>query len=113
MLVAFAYGLVSAVASDLSGLEPRNDRQVEQLGYEAGADDQPQAQGGCACVAARTALVEGPHPRRLPEHDLLRERRLWGRDGRARLLPLTRQGFDARASGLAGRPAREPGSVRP
>jgi len=37
-LVAFAYGLVSAVASDLSGLEPRNDQQVEQLGYIYASD---------------------------------------------------------------------------
>jgi penicillin-binding protein 1A len=38
ILVAFVYGLVSAVASDLSGLEPRNDRQVEQLGYIYASD---------------------------------------------------------------------------
>ena len=43
---------------------------------EEPALDRPQAEGGGARLAARAALVEGPDPDRLPEHDLLRERRL-------------------------------------
>ena len=45
------------------------------------ADDRPQADRGGARVAARAALVEGPDPHRLPEHRLLRERRLRRRAG--------------------------------
>ena len=37
-LVAFAFGLVSAVASDLAALEPTNKHQVEQLGYIYASD---------------------------------------------------------------------------
>jgi penicillin-binding protein 1A len=36
--VAFAFGLVSAVASDLAALEPTKKRQVEQLGYIYASD---------------------------------------------------------------------------
>jgi penicillin-binding protein 1A len=37
-LVAFAFGLVSAVASDLAALEPTNKHHVEQLGYIYASD---------------------------------------------------------------------------
>jgi penicillin-binding protein 1A len=37
-LVSFAYGLVSAVASDLSALEPSTNKRPEQLGYIYAAD---------------------------------------------------------------------------
>jgi penicillin-binding protein 1A len=37
-LVAFVFGLVSAVASDISALEPTKKKQVEQLGYIYAAD---------------------------------------------------------------------------
>ena len=36
--VAFAFGLVSAVASDLAALEPTKKKQVEQLGYIYASD---------------------------------------------------------------------------
>jgi penicillin-binding protein 1A len=36
--VSFAYGLVSAVASDLAALEPTKDKRVEQLGYIYASD---------------------------------------------------------------------------
>jgi penicillin-binding protein 1A len=36
--VAFAFGLVSAVASDLAALEPTKNKQVEQLGYIYASD---------------------------------------------------------------------------
>ena len=42
-----------------------------------------QAEGGGARLAARPGVVEGPDPDRLPEHDLLRERRLRDRAGGA------------------------------
>jgi penicillin-binding protein 1A len=37
-LVSFAYGLVSAVASDLAALEPSKDKRPEQLGYIYASD---------------------------------------------------------------------------
>jgi membrane peptidoglycan carboxypeptidase len=37
-LVAFAFGLVSAVASDLAALEPTKKNHVEQLGYIYASD---------------------------------------------------------------------------
>ena len=37
-LVSFAYGLVSAIASDLAALEPTKGRHVEQLGYIYASD---------------------------------------------------------------------------
>ena len=37
-VVSFAYGLVSAVASDLAGLEPSKDKRPEQLGYIYASD---------------------------------------------------------------------------
>ena len=43
-------------------------------------------QGGRARLAARAALVEGADPHRVPEHDLLRQRRLRRRAGGADLL---------------------------
>ena len=46
--------------------------------------DRPQAEGGGARLADRAAVAEGPDPDRLPEHDLLRERRLRDRAARRR-----------------------------
>ena len=46
-------------------------------------DAAAQAQGGDARVADRAEVVEGPDPDRVPEHDLLRERRLRRRGGLA------------------------------
>ena len=68
---------------------------------------EPQAQGGGARLAARAALAEGPDPDRVPEHDLLRERRVRDRAGGARLLPSTRADrlTLAEAALLAGIPA--------
>jgi penicillin-binding protein 1A len=37
-LVSFTYGLVSAIASDLSALEPTKDKRVEQFGYIYASD---------------------------------------------------------------------------
>ena len=45
-----------------------------------------QAQGGGARAGARAALLEGPHPRDVPEPDLFRPRRVRGRGRRAHLL---------------------------
>ena len=81
--------------------------------HAAGADGQPQAQGGRARVAARAALVEGPHPHRLPEHHLLRQRRLRDRDGGARVLRQAGRGADAARGRAARGDAGEPAALRP
>ena len=47
------------------------------------ADPRPQGPGGGPRLAARGPLHEGADPRALPEHDLLRQRRLRRRGGRA------------------------------
>ena len=59
--------------------------------HEQPAVDRAQAEGGGARVAARAALVEGPDPDRLPEHDLLRQRGLRRRAGGADVLPPRRR----------------------
>ena len=57
-------------------------------------------------MAARAALVEGPDPDRVPEHDLLRQRRLRRPAGGADLLPPRRRRLGwAEAALLAGIPA--------
>src|SRR5437588_9535127 len=61
--------------------------------------DRPQAEGGRTRLAARAALVEGPDPDGLSEHDLLRQRRLRRRAGRADLLPPWRRPGQAVAGG--------------
>ena len=45
--------------------------------------DVPEAARGRARLPADAPVVEGPHPAQLPEHDLLRQRRLRDRVGRA------------------------------
>ena len=55
------------------------------------AHDRAKAQGGGARLAARAAVVEGPDPDRVPEHHLLRERRLRDPAGGARLLRQARR----------------------
>ena len=50
-------------------------------------DDRPQGARGGARLAADAALVEGPDPHRLPQHDLLRERRVRDPPGGAHVLP--------------------------
>ena len=60
-----------------------------------------EAEGGGARLAARAALAQGPDPHRVPQHDLLRQRRLRHRAGVARLLPATRRPADARGVGAA------------
>src|SRR5439155_11368852 len=83
--------------------------------HEQPALDRPQAAGGRACLAARAAVVEGPYPDRLPEHDLLRQRRLRGRAGGADLLPPRRRPgqADSRRSCAAGGDSRGSSRVRP
>src|SRR6266480_7984473 len=76
--------------------------------------DRAQAEGGGARVAARAALVEGSNPDRVPEHDLLRERRLRRRAGCPDVLPPRRRTreTDARRGRLAGGDPRGPDGVR-
>ena len=75
--------------------------------------DQPQAEGGGARLAARAGLVEGPDPDRLPEHDLLRERRLRDRAGGAGLLRPRRVEADAPRGGAARRHPLRPEPLQP
>ena len=65
---------------------------------------------GGARLAARAALVEGPDPHRLPEHGLLRQRRLRGRAGVADLLPPSGEAHEA---GRGGAARRDPGGPEP
>ena len=67
----------------------------------------PKGARGGARLAARAALEQGPDPDRVPQHDLLRERRLRHPAGRTHLLQEERQG--ARA---APRPPSSPESRR-
>ncbi len=72
-----------------------------------------EAARGGARVAARAALEEGPDPDGVPEHGVLRERRLRRRAGLADLLPPPR-GDDAVARGGAARGDPEgPVALRP
>ena len=72
--------------------------------------DQPEAEGGRARLAARAGLAEGQDPDRLPEHDLLRERRL--RD-RASLTCVFRSRRVLADAGRGGAPRRHPVGPEP
>ena len=58
---------------------------------------------GRARLAARAAVVEGPDPDLVPEHRLLRQRRLRRRAGLAHLLPPQRRDDEAGGGGAARR----------
>ena len=74
---------------------------------EPAAVGRAEAEGGGARLAARAALVEGPDPDRLPQHDLLRERRLRDRAGGARRTSTTSADRpDAGRGGAARRASR-------
>ena len=75
--------------------------------------DRQEAEGGGAGLAARAALVEGPDPDGLPEHDLLRERRVRDRTGSADLLRPQGRPHDLGRSGTARRDPERPLAVRP
>ena len=64
-------------------------------------------------MAARAALDEGPDPHRVPEHDLLRERRLRHPAGGADVLPATADEADARRGRAARGDPERPAPVRP
>ena len=58
----------------------------QELATGNDADDHAEAEGGGARVAARAALDQGQDPHRVPEHHLLRERRVRHRAGGANVL---------------------------
>ena len=77
-------------------------------------DDRAQGARGGARLAADAAVVEGPDPHRVPQHDLLRERRLRRPPGGPDLLRREeRRGADAARGGTARRYPGEPLAVRP
>ena len=63
--------------------------------------------------SATRRLVEEEDPAGVPEHDLLRQRRLRDPAGRAHLLPARRQGPDAGRVGAARRDPGRPDPLRP
>ncbi len=79
------------------------------------ANDLAQAAGGSARLAARAAPVEGLDPDRVPEHGLLRERRLRRRAGLPHLLRPQRRhrARDPRRGGAARGDPRRPEPLRP
>ena len=81
------------------------------------AHDRAQGPRGGARMAARAALVEGPDPARVPEHDLLRQRRLRDPAGGPDVLRQGRRSLTlAESALLAGLPADpslyDPPSIR-
>ena len=88
-------------------------QQFVKNAYNGNAPDgDAQAARGGARLAARAGLVEGPDPDRLPEHDLLRQRRLRGRGGLPHLLRHTPRGQPGRGGPARGDP-RGPHPLRP
>ena len=75
--------------------------------------DHAQAEGGGARVAARAEVDEGQDPHRLPQHDLLRERRLRRRARRAHVLRARRDQAHRAGGGAARRHPRGPEPLRP
>ena len=73
--------------------------------------DRPEAGRGSPRLAARASVDEGPDPHRLPEHGLLRERRLRGSAGLARLLRPQREHAEPGRVGAAGRDPAGPEPV--
>ncbi len=94
------------------GIDDHAAVRQERLREEP-ALDRPQAPRGGARVAARAAVVEGQDPDRVPEHDLLRERRVRDRAGLARVLRALGQAPDAPRGGSARRDPRRPDPLRP
>ena len=77
------------------------------------ADGHAQAEGGGARVAARAGLDEGPDPHRLPQHHLLRERRVRRRARGADVLRPQRGEAEPARGGAARRHPGGPEPVRP
>ena len=73
-----------------------------------GPDLRAQDQGDDPGLPHRAGLFEGPHPRALPQRDLLRLRRLWRRRRGADLFRQVGQRTDRRRSRLSGGAAEGP-----
>ena len=80
---------------------------------DGGPDVQPQVPGALPGDQAGQQLHEGTDPRELPEHHLLRSRRLRHRGGRQHLLRRARRPAHRAAGRGARRPDPEPLALRP
>ena len=101
----------------LAGRPPAGDRRGrlddhaavrQERVHPERADARAQGARGGARVAARAALDEGPDPHRVPEHDLLRERRVRHPAGGARRTSRRARRTSTLARGRAARRASRP-----
>ena len=90
---------------------PGQERQGAQGGH--GRHLRPQDHRAALRDRLRAELLQGLDPRALPQHRLLRRRRVRRPGGRAPLLRHQRQGPHPAAGGDAGRPGQEPVRLRP
>ena len=113
------HGILRAVWADVSGQKVvQGGSTITQQFIKNAFTGQQRSfgrklQGGGARVAARAAVAEGPDPDRVPEHDLLRERRLRDRAGGRGVLPRARVRALAAAGGTARRHPVRPDALRP
>ena len=104
-------GIVRAACNNVTGGSTQGGSTITQqyvknaILTELGADVQPQVQGALPRGQAGQQLLEGPDPRELPEHHLLRPRRLRHRGRREHLL---RRARPPQLTAAAGRRARRP-----
>ena len=81
-----ARGTTSPAASTQGGSTITQQYVKNAILQDSSADVQPEVQGAVPRGQAGQQLLEGPDPRELPEHHLLRPRRLRHRGGREDLL---------------------------
>ena len=112
------HGILRALWSDVTGGPVQGGSTITQQFVKNAingerADDHAQAEGGGTRLEARAELDEGPDPDRVPEHDLLRERRLRRRGGLPRSTSGTARRRQPRRGGAPRRDPRGPEPLRP